>query len=202
MPAQTPPRIEAGLRPGHRQQAARGYWAAFSRKLQYPLGPEERGVAFIARVLDPSHAISAVSETGAFLGVAGFKTVQGAFVGGEFGDLSAVYGPFGAAWRALLVSVLEREVAPDTLLMDGLFVEEAGRGLGVGTALLSAVEAHAGSAGLTQVRLDVVDTNPRARSLYERRGFQETATKSIWPLSGLFGFEVATTMIKKIGTHA
>lgn len=190
--------IEHGLRPEHHVLAAHGYWHAFARKLRYPLGPEARAMAFVERVLDPSHAISAVSETGEFLGVAGFKTPKGAFVGGDFGDLVATYGWVSAVFRGLLVSALERDCEPSTLLMDGIFVEPNARGHGVGKALLLAIEKHAASSRLQRVRLDVIDTNPRARALYERLGYCEKSVISLGILSPVFGFSRATEMTKSV----
>lgn len=198
-PATTCFRIEPGLRSEHVAPAARGYWQAFSRKLRYPLGPEAKAVQFVERVLDPSHAISAVSADGDFLGVAGFKSPMGAFVGGDFNDLVATYGWVSAAWRGLLVAVLERDVVPGTLLMDGIFVAPDARGRGVGGALLHAIEDRAVSMDLRQVRLDVIDTNPRARALYERQGYTEKSTLSLGPLAAVFGFSQAVEMTKPIG---
>ncbi|MDQ0317218.1 GNAT family N-acetyltransferase [Amorphus orientalis] len=190
--------IEVGLRAEHRKRAAKGYWEAFSRKLRYPLGPEAKAIAFLERVLDPSHAISAVSGAGTFLGVAGFKTPSGAFVGGGFGDLVATYGFAGAVVRGLLAGLLERECEPGTLLMDGIFVEPDARGRGVGKALLQAVERHAVASRLGHIRLDVIDTNPRARALYEREGFREKSVVSLGPLKAVFGFSRATEMTKAV----
>jgi len=192
-------RIEAGLRSQHRNLAARGYWRAFSRKLRYPLGPEAKAVAFIERVIDPGHAISAVSQNGDFLGVAGFKSPEGAFIGGGFRDLAASFGWIGAIFRGLLISTLERDCEPGTLLMDGIFVEPHARGMGIGKALLKAIETRAASMGLHHVRLDVIDTNPRARALYEREGFVEKSVESLGPLSPVFGFSTATQMTKPVG---
>ncbi|OLS50730.1 GNAT family N-acetyltransferase [Rhodovulum sulfidophilum] len=192
-------RIEPGLRPEHRERAAQGYWRAFSRKLRYPLGPETKAVVFIERVLDPTHAISAVSEDGAFLGVAGYKSPDGAFIGGGFKDLAAVYGRTSAAIRGLLIGLLERNCADDTLLMDGIFVEPQARGRGVGKALLNAMEELAVRSALGRVRLDMIDTTPRARALYEREGFTEASTMSLGPLSVILGFSHATEMTKSVG---
>jgi GNAT superfamily N-acetyltransferase len=190
--------VQAGLQDAHRRRAAQGFWDAFERKLRYPLGPERKGVAFIERVLDGSHCFSAVSDAGAFLGVAGFKTDEGAYVGGELADMAAVYGWFGAIWRGTLVSVLERPCAEGILLMDGIFVETAARGQGVGSALLAAVEGEAARRGLRQVRLDVIDANPRARALYERQGFEADGEMSLGLLGSVFGFSSATRMYKTV----
>ena len=88
-------KIEAGFPDADRATVATLYWGAFGGKLGFVMGPEERGVAFTQRVLDPCHAICALDDDGTLLGVAGFKTIKGALVGGEFDDLRAVYGTFG-----------------------------------------------------------------------------------------------------------
>lgn len=187
-----------GLRPDDRAPAAQGYWNAFARKLRHPLGPKRKAVAFVERVLDPSHAIRAQARDGTLLGVAGFKSPDGAFVGGGLRDLAAIYGWVGACWRGLVVGVLERLCEADVLLMDGIFVMPAARGRGVGTALLAAIERHAADKGLSRIRLDVIDTNPRARALYEREGFEEVETTSLGPLSPVFGFSRAAQMSKAV----
>lgn len=191
--------IEPGLRASHRKEAALGYWQAFSRKLRYPLGPEHKALSFIERVLDPSHAISAVSRDGVFLGVAGFKTQNGAFVGGGLSEMVEVYGSIGGTMRGLLISLLERENEPDTLLMDGIFVQPAARSRGIGKLLLGAIEDHAAQCDLSHVRLDVINTNPRAKELYTQRGYVETSQMSVWPFGAIFGFESASTMTKAVG---
>lgn len=165
---------------------------AFGAKIGGVLGP--RGTEFIAAMLQPDHAISAVSETGTLLGITGFKTEAGTFVGGEFSDLTDFYGWFGGAWRGLLLSFLERQIESGCLLMDGICVDAKARGQGVGSALLDAVAQEARARGLSDVRLDVIDSNPRAKALYERKGFVEGKTSDLGPLRHIFGFKSATTM--------
>lgn len=191
--------IRKGLDPNQRLDASRCFWGAFSEKLDVALGPEDRAIRFLERVIDPTHALSAVAADGTLLGVAGFKTPDGAFVGGTMSELTAVYGSVGALWRALLLEMLERECEPGRLLMDGIFVRDSARGQGVGTALLRAVLEEAARRGLSEVRLDVIDTNPRARALYEKMGFTATSTTRLGPLRHLFGFESATTMLCPVG---
>ncbi|MBM7066525.1 GNAT family N-acetyltransferase [Actibacterium sp. 188UL27-1] len=186
--------IEHGLRPQDRAPAAALFWDAFSGKLSPVMGPHFRALPFLIQVLDPTHAISARDAAGQLLGIAGFKTARGSFVGGDWADLAQHYGTFGAVWRAVPLSVLERAVQPDMLLMDGICVDEAARGRGVGTQLLTAVKAEARQRGLTAVRLDVIDSNPRAKALYQRQGFVPAGTVTLGPLRHVFGFREATTM--------
>lgn len=188
-------RVADGFAPEHRATAARLFWEAFGGKLRRPLGPEARAIAFIERVLDPAHAIGATTPAGALIGVAGFKTRQGALVGGALKDFQAIYGWAGGLARGLLMSVLERPAQPGVLTMDGVMVSAEARGMGVGAALLSAVKAKASQLECAQVRLDVIDANPRARALYEREGFVAQGRVDLGPLRHVFGFRRATTMV-------
>lgn len=157
--------------------------------------PKAKALAFIETVLDGSHAICAHDNSGQLLGVAGFKTHKGALVGGTFRDLTQIYGVFGATWRAGLLSLLERDTENERFLMDGIFVAPDARGQGVGTELLRAIMAEAKMRDYAQVRLDVIDTNPRARALYERLGFVVVDTHHLGPLRHIFGFRSSTTMV-------
>jgi GNAT superfamily N-acetyltransferase len=186
--------IEQGLRADHRDAAAALFWEAFKGKLMPVMKPEAKALAFLRRAIDPSHAISAVSERGDLLGIVGFKTTEGGFVGGGLSEMSKVYGPVGGFWRGLLLSVLERPVEAGTLLMDGIFVSASARGQGVGTMLLDAVRVKAIEFGLARIRLDVIDSNPRARALYERRGFVAQDTSETGLFRHVFGFRASTRM--------
>ena len=159
------------------------------------MSPEDRALEFLERVMDPEYAISAVAADGRLLGIAGFKTADGAFVGGSLADLAASFGWIGALWRGTLLELLEREIEPDQLLMDGIFVREDARGLGVGSALLGAIKVEAERRRLSGVRLDVTDTNPRARALYFRKGFRDIGVSHTGIFRFLFGFEKATAMV-------
>lgn len=193
--------IQQGIRPQDRRRASQLYWQAFGAKLQLPMGPETKALAFVERVLDPQHAICALDAQGNLMGVVGFKTHRGALVGGDFSDLWAIYGLFGAIWRTALLLLLERDTENERFLMDGIFVAPEARGLGVGTALLNAVTDEAAKRGFDKIRLDVIDTNPRARALYEREGFVATKTQSLGLLRHIFGFASATTMIRSVNSQ-
>ncbi|MEJ6396839.1 GNAT family N-acetyltransferase [Yoonia sp. 208BN28-4] len=191
-------KIIAGIPEAHRARAVDLYWLAFGPKLRVPLGPQQKATAFVTRVLDPTHGICAIDDAGRLMGVVGFKTYRGALVGGGFADLRAIYGVFGATWRAALLSLLERDTENVRFLMDGIFVAPEARGRGVGTALLHAIYDEARKRGFHHIRLDVISTNPRARALYEREGFVATHTARLGMLRHVFGFDAATTMVRKL----
>lgn len=190
--------IRRGFAPENRGKAATLFWNAFSGKLGKILGPDDKALAFIEKTLDPDFSFSTLSKDGKLLGLAGYKTSGGAFAGGSLSDLTGVYGHLGGWWRGLLLELFERDLEPGELLMDGIFVHPDARGMGVGTLLLEEIFAEARRRGDRSVRLDVIDTNPRARALYERVGFEAVSTEETGILAGLFGFRSATRMVKTL----
>ena len=190
--------ISRGIPDKQRAAAAALYWQAFGAKLGRVLGPEDSGRAFFERTLDGRYAYCALDGRGRVLGLAGFRTGTGSLTGGGLGDLAQVYGWWGAFWRAALLSLLERELAPGIMLMDGICVAAGARGQGIGGALLDRIVTHAADKGLAAVRLDVIDSNPRARALYERKGFVAGRETRLGPLRNVFGFRRATEMYRAI----
>ena len=172
--------VRRGLPDGLRPDAARLYWEAFGAKLGPVLGPEPRALHFFERVIRADHCIVALDDLGRLIGLAGFKTPEGSFAGGTRRDLRRTYGIVGAGWRGLLLWALSRDIDNARFLIDRICDE--------GLRL-----------GYRSVRLDVVDTNGRARALYERLGFVAVRTEKIGPLRHVFGFSAATTMVRPIG---
>jgi ribosomal protein S18 acetylase RimI-like enzyme len=191
-------RIEQGLPEYLRAEAAVLYWQAFGGKLGRVLGPDAKALAFLERVMRADHCLTAYDRSGLLVGLAGFKSAQGSFAGGSEADLRAVYGSIGGRWRAQLLRLLGNDADHSRFLLDGLCVSDTVRGQGVGTLLLEAIVAEGRARGYSAVRLDVVDTNARARALYERRGFVVDRTEPIGPLRLIFGFSAAHTMIRPI----
>ena len=192
-------RIVDGFPEPLRRATAELYVDAFADKLAPVLGRDLRTVGFFADIIDPAYCLSAVSADGsAVLGLVGFKTGGGALADGSLRDLVRHYGRFGALWRSAVLGLLERDAEPAVFLLDGIAVAPQARGLGIGTALLEAVEDRARSRGVARVRLDVVDTNPRARALYERQGYVAVSQDRMGPLRHVFGFSASTRMEKRL----
>ena len=187
--------ITKGFEVDERGRVAALYWEAFARKLHYVLGPKPKALEFIAEQLNPDFALVARNADGHVLGVAGFKTSDGALIGGDMADLARTYGWLSPLWRGPLLSLVERDLAEGVLLMDGICVSPEARGKGLGTALLSAIKSEAASQGLSSVRLDVIDSNPRAKALYIREGFEAIGQQNLLLLRHLFGFRSSTKML-------
>lgn len=189
--------ISTGFTDEERPKVAALFWAAFGQKLRI-LNPEEKALRFIEKILQPRFALVARNDEGTLIGVTGFKTEKGGLVGGGYRDMARIYGWFGGFWRGVLLEQLERKIRPEELLMDGIFVAPEARGTGTGTALLRALSEKAKSEDYARMRLDVIDSNPRAKELYTREGFVPSDTISTGPLAFVFGFKRATTMVKEL----
>ena len=84
--------ISRGFSDAERPRIAALYWEAFSAKLSFVMGPQDKALYFLERQVDPDYALVARDAGGAVQGLAGFKTAQGALVGGAMSDLVATYG--------------------------------------------------------------------------------------------------------------
>jgi ribosomal protein S18 acetylase RimI-like enzyme len=190
--------VVAGLPDVLRHDAAALYWQAFGTKLGRVLGPEDRACDYLRRAISARHVIVALSAEGALLGLIGFRSAEGGFAEGSMADLRAVYGRFGAVWRAAAMRAIAREVDNDRFLIDGICVSPGARGQGVGTALIEALARDARARDYAEMRLDVIDTNIRARALYERLGFRALRSETLGPLRYLFGFQTTITMVRAL----
>ncbi|MCY3906251.1 MAG: GNAT family N-acetyltransferase [Anaerolineaceae bacterium] len=183
-----------GLTDQHRDQAARLYMEAFRPLLQPLLGDGPRGLDLLARSMNPTHAFVAI-HAGQLTGLAGFQDAAGSLLDIGLPAMVQSYGLPGGSLRYLAMGLLlSRSRQPDTLLMDGIAVAPECRGQGIGTQLLPVVCEHAREGSYREVRLDVLDNNPRARALYERSGFVAVKQRSYPFLQRYFGFSAVTEM--------
>jgi ribosomal protein S18 acetylase RimI-like enzyme len=172
---------------------------AFIGKIGPVYGQGAAGRALLASRLQLDRCLVAL-EKDRLLGVAGYA------LGGRrliippgFVALLRARGLAGLpGWAA--AALLHRREPPDLLLMDGIAVAPALRGRGIGTLLLRAMCRLAARHGKRGVRLDVVDTNPRARDLYEREGFVAVADQHLGAFGrAVFGFSTATRLERPTG---
>ncbi len=186
--------VVVGFSSDHSNVAAHLFWDAFSQKLSFSLGPKPKAISFLSENMNPNFALCALNNQNELIGIAGFKTEQGGLLTGGVHDLAKVYGWVGACWRGAALSLYERDLPENELLMDGIFVHSDARGQGVGTALLGGIKEKARSLKKEAVLLDVVDNNPKAKDLYRRQGFEAVATTRTGIFQPILGFRASTQM--------
>lgn len=192
-----PAAVRRGVPEGEEERVAALYWEAFGRKLAPALDPPEVGRRFIADHLRHDRGVTALVE-GRVVGVAGYRLGDRALTGGGVKDVLSAYGLFRGLPRLAVLALFERTPAEGELVMDGIAVDTAHRGGGIGGLLLEEIAAVAADHGCRRVRLDVIDVNPRAKALYERHGFTTVRTERTPYLRGLMGFGAVATMHRPV----
>lgn len=186
--------ISQGFPDELRSNAATLYDASFGAKISIAIPDARKRLAILAEAFNPEYCFVAMSGS-ELVGIAGFKNSSGALTGGmTFALLRKHLGLAGAVRAISVLALFERTLTKGQLLMDGISVSPKARGGGIGTALLHRLKVHARHEGHRTIRLDVIDTNPAARRLYERLGFVATDTARFPYLKWLLGFSAATTM--------
>ncbi|PCE67080.1 N-acetyltransferase [Salinivibrio sp. YCSC6] len=180
------------------QNVAELYEQAFGMKFARAIPNQAVRVAVLSQCFVPGFSFAAM-QNGNVVGLAGFQTQTGALTQGmDAKQLIDSLGPIKGTWACAVLALFERKAAPNELVMDGIAVDSAVRGQGIGSHLLDAIMDYAQAHGFESVRLDVIDSNPRARKLYETKGFVATKEERFPHLKWLVGFSGATTMVKAL----
>lgn len=183
-----------GLPEGQAQRATALYEEAFGAKFALAVPNQGQRMALIEQGLCGEFCVCALAGE-QLVGLAGFQTAAGSLTGGITArDLLRQLGWLRGLRALLVFAFYERERQPGELLMDGICVDGDWRGHGIGKRLLAMVADEARERGCDSVRLDVIDTNPAARRLYQRCGFVAQHTVYFGWLRWLFGFGASTTM--------
>ncbi len=175
--------IEHGLPDGLREQGVALFEEAFGENMRMAVRDRAKRMAFMGRVYAAPNVIIARRE-GELMGMVGLSSKGAPYDGGlmDIGwdprPYSDLLGWLGAAWAVWGLRPGGPRPRSDEIYVDGIAVAPALRGNGIGTRLLDEVVAAARVHDKRFVRLEVVDTNPRARALYERYGFKVTGTQS------------------------
>ena len=175
--------IEHGLPEDLRGQAAEIFEEAFGDKMRMAVRDKEKRMEFLRRSYVATNGIIARRED-TLLGMAGLSSRGAPYSGGLLGDSWDIrphrdlLGWLGAMWAVWGTRMADHRPKADEIYVDGIAVSPDARGLGIGTRLLHETTAIARTHGKPFVRLDVIDTNPRAQALYERVGYKVTKVQS------------------------
>lgn len=183
-----------GLPEAHRESAAFLYDEAFGQKFRIAVGSEQQRRTLLKRCFQGDYALVVIAGE-KLVGLAGFHTPKGSFTGGiTYRELVSLLGFVAGSWAALIFGFYDRTPGKGELLMDGIAVHRDYRGKGIGGKMLEEMAAYAGENKYEKVRLDVIDSNPKAKKLYERIGFRTVGTQRFPYLRWLFGFGGSTAM--------
>ena len=159
-----------GLPERYRLKVAAMLYDIFERKFRYMLGPRSLAVPFFATQLVPRFALLATQNRN-LVGMAAAKTSSGELLTIRFLPWLRIYRQ--RALRSFIIGApfyFERR-KPDVLTLTSLSVKPAFRGKGIGTSLINEFIRIGSQRGFRSVHLEVINSNFRAKALYERLGF-------------------------------
>ncbi|ALU41985.1 GNAT family N-acetyltransferase [Pseudoalteromonas rubra] len=186
--------IEHGWDIIHNQTIAQIYDNAFGAKLTRAIPDKAKRLNLLEHCFMPEYSFVAF-DNGQPVGVAGFSDQNGALTAGiEFTGLFRHLGILGGMRACAILSLYERKPQSRELVMDGIAINESHRSRGIGTQLLDSIISYAQAHHYSSVRLDVINSNPRAKKLYETKGFIAVKTDYFPYLNWLLGFSGSTTM--------
>ena len=175
------------------------YFNALREKLEPILGSDDRAHKALGSHLATDKCLAAICDQ-KLVGILGIQEDNGGFINPTFKTMVKLYGIFGGILRMSGLEMLHHRTASDELYVDGVAVVDEMRGKGIGSHLFDRLERIAAKKSVRKISLEVIDTNQRARALYEHLGFVATTEQTTWPLNLFlnFPFKSATLMVKRI----
>lgn len=193
-----------GTLSGHQQREAAGlFFSSFRSKFgALWLFTREPGkaVEVLSRSINFDKGLYAI-KGGELVGFIGLETGGSRYTELGLSVLTKTFGPWGGLWRYaayLVFRAFRHGAREDEMHIDPIAVSEKARGLGVGTRLLDESFMLAKASGKRKLTLEVVDANPGARRLYERKGFVVTRILKTGLLTARAGFGKVLFMEKEI----
>lgn len=182
-------------------EAAEIYYGEFKQKydglLMMPR-TEEQALHVLQESMNSAMGIYAFNEQGRLVGLVGLGSQDRKFINYKWKLLMQEFGLLGAALRKLIKFFESGMLKTGQLRVEGIVVSNAFQGKGIGTTLMNAVFEQAQSWGFQSICLEVINTNPGARRLYHRLGFQDTGRIYFGPLTRRAGFTSIWRMEKAL----
>jgi len=119
----------------------------------------------------------------------------------EFKNFTKIFGKWGGLWRYTfhkIVNYFETPLNDNEAKVEMIAVNKSVRGQGIGEQLLLTAFEQVKKENISKIFLEVVDTNPKARKLYERFGFSTLKVDTLGKITKKAGFSKVYLMCKEI----
>jgi ribosomal protein S18 acetylase RimI-like enzyme len=168
--------IKPGIPDELRHQVATICYEGFRSQIEWLIGSQQKGVALLEPSFDTELGLTAQMQ-GKPVGFVGLKYENRPFFKFERSHCIRELGLL----RGFLAFLVFNNISPAKPLSDEMYiavlvVDPSMRGKGIGTVLMQAAFEIAQQNQCSAVVLDVANTNPDARRLYERLGFKSVRT--------------------------
>jgi ribosomal protein S18 acetylase RimI-like enzyme len=130
-------------------------------------------------------------------GDAHLKHVAGALGRAYGGEVVLLVGALPNA-RLVAMGGVDLAKQPGVGVLWMLAVRDTLQSLGIGTALIDALERRAEDAGCVRARMNVEHDNPRALALYRRLGYADVGSEvESWPVTGDRTYVTVSTVVER-----
>ncbi len=185
----------------YRKKAVLLFEEAFGEKLSVAVRNKKLRLNLFTKCFDLKYGIAAIYRS-QLVGIAGFSVEKKSLTSKmKYSDLIENIGFLKGNWAAFILGLYERKADKNQLLMDGISVDMEYRGHGIGEKLLTELISYAKTQGYKNIRLDVINTNPRAKKLYEKIGFVVIGKDRFPYLKLLLGFSGSEELIYRIESN-
>ena len=178
-------------------QALEIYYNAFEQKIRPLLKPKEKAICIYSYAIHPNRVYYAL-KNGKTAGIIGLQYDDLDFLSYRFDFIKRQYSFFRSLYLYIILNIMKMKLEEYTIRIDSIAVDDQCRGQGIGKILIDKVIEIAKNRGFKEIILEVVNTNPRAKKLYEKMGFKEKKHIKFYFLTRSFGFTSAYVMSMKI----
>lgn len=191
--------INKGLLKNHESNAVDLFLNALGDKF-YPILGKRKARQLLELSIYHENCFFAESDS-ELLGILAFQVNEMNFINPSFKKIISVYGILGGVLKAIALSMLGYKSKDNEIYIEAIVVSKFARGQGIGTKLLDAIFQFAREKEYKTVSLQVIDTNSKAKELYERLGFRVVKRIKTWPINKIIGwsFREVFLMKKNIG---
>lgn len=182
-------------------EVAKMYYHAFIKKfssLWLFAKNEAQAVTVLRQSLRYENGLYVLSNN-RVLGFVGLEKGDSFFAPLKYSAFLEAFGFLSATWRYVAYGIyrlFHGDIKNDAVHIDPIVVSSDARGMGIGTKLFEAAFELTKRLNRKKVILEVVDTNPKAKKLYERLGFQVVKEENTALLTKNAGFEKVFHMEK------
>ena len=180
--------IRLGVPKNQRRRVAQIFYETFQDKLKRIFGNKQKFESLIASSLRDDRILVAIIDE-VVVGFAGLHYHKKTYSDPSFSQIVKIFGL--TTIRALLFLIVSsfNKPKPHQLHLDTLAVSTEEQGKGIGTRLLQSTIDLARTQNISQIKLEVIQTNQKAKKLYEKIGFKTAKVTNIpYPFSYLIGF--------------
>lgn len=184
-----------------KSEVLRIFYEAFEQKITAFIKSKKKAISIYEKSLNTDRIILAVEDK-KITGMAGLHYDDKNFTDINYDTLKRYYSPLKSFFMYWGLRLMTPKVQKETVRIDSIAVDKSCRGRGIGTKLIEAVIEFARQNSYGQVLLEVVDTNPKAKVLYERMGFKVKKKVNFYFLTRSAGFSSEYIMVYDIPVNS